>query len=84
MRGFHAFDARPTGYVVIVSVGADVAEQVDGKWSNPCGSRLDAVKLLFICMGNICRSPTAEAVMRGLVVEEGLDGQIEIDMWGGL
>jgi protein-tyrosine phosphatase len=40
------------------------------------------VKLLFICMGNICRSPTAEAVMRGLVVQEGLADQIEIDSAG--
>jgi protein-tyrosine phosphatase len=33
-------------------------------------------------MGNICRSPTAEAVMRALVAEEGLDGVIEIDSAG--
>jgi protein-tyrosine phosphatase len=41
-----------------------------------------SVKLLFVCMGNICRSPTAEAVMRALVAEEGLDGRIEIDSAG--
>jgi protein-tyrosine phosphatase len=40
------------------------------------------VRLLFVCMGNICRSPTAEAVMRGLVAEEGLDDQIVIDSAG--
>ena len=40
------------------------------------------VKLLFVCMGNICRSPTAEAVMRALVAQEGLDGVIEIDSAG--
>jgi protein-tyrosine phosphatase len=33
-------------------------------------------------MGNICRSPTAEAVMRDLVTREGLDGAIEIDSAG--
>jgi protein-tyrosine phosphatase len=33
-------------------------------------------------MGNICRSPTAEAVMRALIAEEGLDGVIEIDSAG--
>jgi protein-tyrosine phosphatase len=40
------------------------------------------MRLLFVCMGNICRSPTAEAVMRDLVAREGLDGAIEIDSAG--
>ena len=40
------------------------------------------MRLLFVCMGNICRSPTAEAVMRALVAEEGLDDQIVIDSAG--
>jgi protein-tyrosine phosphatase len=40
------------------------------------------VRLLFVCMGNICRSPTAEAVMRDLIAREGLDGAVEIDSAG--
>jgi protein-tyrosine phosphatase len=40
------------------------------------------VRLLFVCMGNICRSPTAEAVMRHLVAEEGLEDEIVIDSAG--
>jgi len=40
------------------------------------------VKLLFVCMGNICRSPTAEGVMRHLLREQGLEGEIEIDSAG--
>ena len=43
---------------------------------------LSAVRLLFVCMGNICRSPTAEGVMRALVREAGLEGEIEIDSAG--
>jgi protein-tyrosine phosphatase len=39
-------------------------------------------RLLFVCMGNICRSPTAEAVMRHLVVDAGLQDEIEIDSAG--
>jgi protein-tyrosine phosphatase len=39
-------------------------------------------RLLFVCLGNICRSPTAEAVMRRLVSERGLDGEIEVDSAG--
>jgi protein-tyrosine phosphatase len=30
------------------------------------------MRVLFVCLGNICRSPTAEGAMRALVREEGL------------
>jgi protein-tyrosine phosphatase len=39
-------------------------------------------KVLFVCMGNICRSPTAEAVFKKLVKDEGLDDKIEVDSCG--
>ena len=39
-------------------------------------------RLLFVCLGNICRSPTAEAVMARLVADAGLDGRIELDSAG--
>ena len=35
--------------------------------------------VLFVCTGNICRSPTAECVFRSLVVRAGLAARIEID-----
>ena len=38
------------------------------------------MRILFVCMGNICRSPTAEGVMRRLIAEAGLD--IEVDSAG--
>jgi protein-tyrosine phosphatase len=40
------------------------------------------VAVSFVCMGNICRSPTAEAIMRHLVREAGLDGDIAVDSAG--
>ncbi len=40
------------------------------------------IRVLFVCMGNICRSPTAEGVFRKLVDEAGLAGQVEIDSAG--
>jgi protein-tyrosine phosphatase len=40
------------------------------------------VKVLFVCMGNICRSPTAHGVFRRLVREAGLAERIEIDSAG--
>jgi len=40
------------------------------------------VKVLFVCMGNICRSPTAHGVFRQLVHEEGLAEVVEIDSAG--
>ena len=40
------------------------------------------MKLLFVCMGNICRSPSAENVMRELLVREGLADRFELDSAG--
>ena len=40
------------------------------------------VKVLFVCLGNICRSPTAEGVFRALVEREKLSHAIEIDSAG--
>ena len=40
------------------------------------------VSVLFVCLGNICRSPTAEAVFRALCQREGLEGRIRIDSAG--
>jgi protein-tyrosine phosphatase len=40
------------------------------------------VRILFVCMGNICRSPTAEGVLRRLVAAEGLADVVEIDSAG--
>jgi protein-tyrosine phosphatase len=42
----------------------------------------NAVSVLFCCMGNICRSPTAEAVFRARVREAGLEQRILIDSAG--
>ena len=36
------------------------------------------IRILFVCHGNICRSPMAEFVMKHLVSEAGLDDEFEI------
>ncbi len=43
---------------------------------------MNKIKVLFVCLGNICRSPTAEGIFRHLVKENGLDGKYEIDSAG--
>lgn len=40
------------------------------------------IRVLFVCLGNICRSPMAEAVFRDLVKKEELSGKIEVDSSG--
>ncbi len=40
------------------------------------------MRVLFVCLGNICRSPTAEGVMASLLSESRLDGEVELDSAG--
>jgi len=40
------------------------------------------IHVLFVCLGNICRSPTAEGVFRHLVEREGLGDAVTIDSGG--
>jgi protein-tyrosine phosphatase len=41
-----------------------------------------AYKLLFVCLGNICRSPSAENIMNHLLQQRGLSDQVECDSAG--
>ena len=43
---------------------------------------MSKVNVLFVCMGNICRSPTAHGVMQAKVLKRGLQNQIEVDSAG--
>lgn len=51
----------------------EVAKDLAGK---------DKIGILFVCLGNICRSPAAEGVMRQLVEERGLENRFKIDSAG--
>lgn len=46
----------------------------DGSW--------EPIRVLFVCLGNICRSPLAEAVFRHQVAERGWTDRFEIDSAG--
>ena len=41
-----------------------------------------AYRVCFVCSGNICRSPTAEAVFRRRLADAGLAGEVEVDSAG--
>lgn len=43
---------------------------------------MQKTRVLFVCLGNICRSPTAEGIFRHLVEEEGLTDAFTIDSAG--
>ena len=43
---------------------------------------LQKYRILFVCMGNICRSPTAHGVMEKLIDHEGLADRVEVDSAG--
>lgn len=40
------------------------------------------IRVLFVCLGNICRSPMAEAVFRDMVNKEGLANKVKVDSAG--
>ena len=50
------------------------------------------IRVMFVCHGNICRSPMAEFVLKKMVAEEGLEDQFDIassatsteEIWNGV
>lgn len=52
------------------------------KWERKKNKDEMKKRILFICLGNICRSPAAEGVMRELVHHAGRDDEFEIDSAG--
>lgn len=59
-------------------------DNVNRKLQNAINSFKENGKLrvLFVCLGNICRSPAAEGVMRAIVEEEGREAAWELDSAG--
>ena len=43
---------------------------------------LKKYKILFVCLGNICRSPAGEGILKKYIADRGLQNQIEIDSAG--
>lgn len=46
------------------------------------GEKRKKIRVLFVCLGNICRSPAAEGVLRAKAREQGLDDCLEVDSAG--
>lgn len=54
----------------------------ESKQHNQIDQQPEPVKVLMVCLGNICRSPTAHAVFEQLVESAGLQEQIKVDSAG--
>ena len=40
------------------------------------------IRVLFVCLGNICRSPTAHGILLGRLEDEGLADKVDVDSAG--
>jgi len=49
---------------------------------NPSLGKIKKIRILFVCLGNICRSPAAEGIMSGIVEKNDLQDIIEVDSAG--
>ena len=49
---------------------------------NPTYWKMKKIKLLFVCLGNICRSPAAEGIMKHIIHQAGTDEMFYIDSAG--
>ncbi|KAF8753122.1 hypothetical protein HU200_011777 [Digitaria exilis] len=58
------------------------AEGMAAEASTASAAQAKPFAVLFVCLGNICRSPAAEAVFRNLVSKRGLDSKFNIDSAG--
>jgi protein-tyrosine phosphatase len=61
-------------------VGASGARAAGAPSGRKAGAR--TTRVLFVCLGNICRSPTAEGVMRALVTEAGMEDRVQLESAG--
>jgi len=43
---------------------------------------MEKISVLFVCLGNICRSPAAEAIFQNLINDKGIDNQFIVDSAG--
>jgi 3-deoxy-manno-octulosonate cytidylyltransferase (CMP-KDO synthetase) len=82
-----AADEKKAGTTATVSEDLSIdAEEAkpDNRQNVPASSKgpQKPVSILFVCMGNICRSPTAEGVMRSIVETGGNDFSVRIDSAG--
>jgi hypothetical protein len=61
----------------------DLGKELPAAIENPKSQiQNQMIRVLFVCLGNICRSPMAEAVFQHLVNEAGLVAQIVVDSAG--
>ncbi len=62
--------------------GTAVREQDSITTKSGAKAATHTTKVLFVCMGNICRSPTAHGVFRKLVAEAGLEASVHVESAG--
>jgi protein-tyrosine phosphatase len=85
MTGRRSNEARPS---CLIGPGLPGRTVAPGSCGEPAGERrypaavAAPFRVLFVCWGNICRSPTAEGILRRRIDEAGLSGLVEVDSAG--
>src|SRR5664280_2105302 len=74
-RTKHGIDSSFSGRAVACNSG------ITGK-QRPLFMTMTTYSVLFVCMGNICRSPTAHGVFRQKVIDQGLAHWLQVDSAG--
>lgn len=86
MKGLYRIKVNPAtdlsdNYLSLQKIIKPIAKMEDEKIEALLKGK-EKIRILFVCLGNICRSPAAHGIMEKLIAESGKTGDIEIDSAG--
>jgi protein-tyrosine phosphatase len=71
-----------SGFEMKLSISLPLVSLINSTDKAMATRKQEKIKILFVCMGNICRSPAAEAIMKKIVQDAGYEERFLIDSAG--